>query len=229
MRYCSWGHSSLIVLRPHVEFKVTRTFHTIASGSRCFRHRLLDSESFNLHLLTAKLVFHFLPRTPHLVVSLHPKAVQNEVHAIFIEGFGTAALVFIFFVLTHRRNPVPGAAVPALVGFTYGALVATLGPMTGYVCVESLLGLPAQIARSGGSGMVFQYLTHRAADLPLFLQCGFESGPRFGAAVGHRGRPMGTRRPHRLDAICGRTLDWWTYVFSDRRCGLQSVSIVVGV
>jgi glycerol uptake facilitator protein len=41
-------------------------------------------------------------------------------------------LVFCMFCLTHRRNPVPGSAVPALVGVAYGLLVATLGPLTGY-------------------------------------------------------------------------------------------------
>jgi glycerol uptake facilitator-like aquaporin len=63
---------------------------------------------------------------------LRPDAVRNFAHALFIEGFGTSVLVFCMFCLTHRRNPVPGSAVPALVGVAYGLLVATLGPLTGY-------------------------------------------------------------------------------------------------
>jgi glycerol uptake facilitator-like aquaporin len=53
------------------------------------------------------------------------------VHAMFVEGLGTAVLVFSLFIWTHRRNPVPGAAVPALVGMVYALLQAGLGPLTG--------------------------------------------------------------------------------------------------
>jgi glycerol uptake facilitator-like aquaporin len=55
------------------------------------------------------------------------------VHAFFIEAFGTAVLSFVVFALTHPKNPIPGSAVPAVVGAVYGVLVATLGPLTGYV------------------------------------------------------------------------------------------------
>jgi len=56
---------------------------------------------------------------------------DNGVHAFFIEAFGTAVLTFVIFTVTHLRNPVPGAAVPAIVGIALGSLVTTLGPLTG--------------------------------------------------------------------------------------------------
>lgn len=62
--------------------------------------------------------------------SLH-SGVTNGVHAFFIEAFGTAVLSFALFALTHNKNPIPGAAVPAIVGAVYGVLVAILGPLTG--------------------------------------------------------------------------------------------------
>jgi glycerol uptake facilitator protein len=65
--------------------------------------------------------------------SLHSKDCMNGVHAFFIEAFGTAVLCFVVFALTHVKNPIPGSAVPAIVGAVYGVLVATLGPLTGYV------------------------------------------------------------------------------------------------
>jgi glycerol uptake facilitator-like aquaporin len=55
------------------------------------------------------------------------------VHAFFIEAFRTAVLTFVVFTLTHHKNPIPGPAIPAIVGAVYGVLVATLGPLTGYV------------------------------------------------------------------------------------------------
>lgn len=65
--------------------------------------------------------------------SLHSKDCANGVHAFFVEAFGTAVLGFVVFALTHHKNPIPGSAVPAIVGGVYGVLVATLGPLTGYV------------------------------------------------------------------------------------------------
>jgi glycerol uptake facilitator protein len=65
--------------------------------------------------------------------SLHSKDCMNGVHTFFIEAFGTAVLSFVVFALTHPKNPIPGSAVPAVVGAVYGVLIATLGPLTGYV------------------------------------------------------------------------------------------------
>jgi len=58
---------------------------------------------------------------------------DNGVHAFFIEAFGTAVLTFVIFTLTHLHNPVPGGAIPPIVGIALGSLVTTLGPLTGYV------------------------------------------------------------------------------------------------
>jgi glycerol uptake facilitator-like aquaporin len=72
-----------------------------------------------------------IDRLPLPFQSTRPQAVGNSIHALFVEGLGTAILVFALFVWTHRRNPVPGAAVPVLVGMVYALLQAGLGPLTG--------------------------------------------------------------------------------------------------
>ncbi|EEC42579.1 predicted protein [Phaeodactylum tricornutum CCAP 1055/1] len=63
--------------------------------------------------------------------SLNSKYISNGVHAFFIEAFGTGVLVFCIFAATHIKNPLPGVAVPPIIGAMYGVLVVTLGPMTG--------------------------------------------------------------------------------------------------
>jgi len=67
--------------------------------------------------------------------SLNHKYVKSGVHAFFIEMFGAAVLGFVVFTLTNPRNPIPGSFIPIVIGLTYGVLVATLGPLTGYVAV----------------------------------------------------------------------------------------------
>jgi len=58
--------------------------------------------------------------------------VGSWYQALFIEGFGTAFLVFIIFSVTHPSNDaVPSSAVPLIVGTSIAAMVATLGSLTG--------------------------------------------------------------------------------------------------
>jgi len=72
--------------------------------------------------------------------------VTNGVHAFFIEAFGTATLFFVMFALTNIKNPIPGAAIPPIVGAVYGILVAIFAPLTGYersLYVRDLFSGPA--------------------------------------------------------------------------------------
>lgn len=64
-------------------------------------------------------------------LSLNADEVRNGVHAFFIEAFGTGILVFIIFALTSRKNRIPGAAIPPLVGASLGVLSIVFGPLTG--------------------------------------------------------------------------------------------------
>lgn len=64
--------------------------------------------------------------------SRHRIAVSNEFHAIFIEAFGTAFVVFIIFSVTSPFYPIPGPAVPPVVALSLGAMLYLLGPLTGH-------------------------------------------------------------------------------------------------
>lgn len=59
------------------------------------------------------------------------RLITNNIHAGFIEAFGTGVLCFTLFVLTHRKIPISGTIVPVLMGLVYAMLVYTLGPLTG--------------------------------------------------------------------------------------------------
>jgi len=59
--------------------------------------------------------------------------VDNSLHALFLEAFGTAFLVFVIFMITNPANNVPSGAVPILVGIAIGSMVNILGPLTKYV------------------------------------------------------------------------------------------------
>jgi glycerol uptake facilitator-like aquaporin len=59
--------------------------------------------------------------------------VADAYHACFIEAFGTAFIVFIIFFVTSPLYTIPGAAVPPIAAIAIGAMVAILGPLTGYV------------------------------------------------------------------------------------------------
>jgi glycerol uptake facilitator-like aquaporin len=57
--------------------------------------------------------------------------LQTLYMPFFIEAFWTAVLVFVMLVLTSQRNPLRGAAIPPVIGATYGIMVPTLGGLTG--------------------------------------------------------------------------------------------------
>ena len=50
-----------------------------------------------------------------------------------MEAFGTAVFFFVIFAATNPKNPIPGAAVPPIIGMTLAILVSILAPVTGYV------------------------------------------------------------------------------------------------
>ena len=55
-------------------------------------------------------------------------------NALFIEGFGTAFLVFCVLALTHKKNKIMNstkAIVPFLIGAVYAVLFVMLRPLTG--------------------------------------------------------------------------------------------------
>lgn len=58
--------------------------------------------------------------------------VSNEFHAMFIEAFGTAFVVFVIFIVTSPFYPIPGPAVPPVVALALGAMMYVVGPLTGY-------------------------------------------------------------------------------------------------
>ena len=43
----------------------------------------------------------------------------------------TFLYIFVIFCLSHYKNPLPGSAIPLVVGLTYGLEVATMGQLTG--------------------------------------------------------------------------------------------------
>jgi glycerol uptake facilitator-like aquaporin len=58
-------------------------------------------------------------------------SVIDQYHALFIEAFGTAFLLFIIFIVTSPLYPIPGPAVPPIVALAIGAMMVLLGPLTG--------------------------------------------------------------------------------------------------
>lgn len=61
-----------------------------------------------------------------------PQYVPSWSNAVFIEGFGTAFLVFVIFAVTHPKNgSISSSAVPFVIGSAIAVMVATLGPLTG--------------------------------------------------------------------------------------------------
>jgi len=65
--------------------------------------------------------------------SLNTKYVSGGFHAFCVEAFGTAVFFFVIFAATNPKNPIPGAAVPPIIGMTLAILVSILAPVTGYV------------------------------------------------------------------------------------------------
>lgn len=57
--------------------------------------------------------------------------VANESHALFIEAFGTAVILFVVFSVTSPFYPIPGPAVPPVVAVVIGVMMYLLGPLTG--------------------------------------------------------------------------------------------------
>eukprot|EP00586_Coscinodiscus_wailesii_P015363 CAMPEP_0172520326 /NCGR_PEP_ID=MMETSP1066-20121228/291934_1 /TAXON_ID=671091 /ORGANISM="Coscinodiscus wailesii, Strain CCMP2513" /LENGTH=387 /DNA_ID=CAMNT_0013303067 /DNA_START=122 /DNA_END=1285 /DNA_ORIENTATION=- len=58
-------------------------------------------------------------------------SVSGGPHAMLIEMFGTAMLTFAIFAATNKKNNVPAAAVPALVGVAIGSIIAIIGSLSG--------------------------------------------------------------------------------------------------
>eukprot|EP00586_Coscinodiscus_wailesii_P002746 CAMPEP_0172490566 /NCGR_PEP_ID=MMETSP1066-20121228/21037_1 /TAXON_ID=671091 /ORGANISM="Coscinodiscus wailesii, Strain CCMP2513" /LENGTH=274 /DNA_ID=CAMNT_0013259095 /DNA_START=101 /DNA_END=925 /DNA_ORIENTATION=- len=58
--------------------------------------------------------------------------VGSAAQAFYVEAFGTGFLVFMIFAATRSTNAaVPAAAVPLIVGFSIGMMIALLGGLTG--------------------------------------------------------------------------------------------------
>jgi glycerol uptake facilitator protein len=114
------------------------------------------------------------------VASLHTPAVSNGVHAFFVEAWGTAVLVFVMFTVTHLKSPVPGVAIPPIIGGTFWLLVSTLGPLTGYVHVVVVSKMHHNLAHS----WCFDFYLYMFVDLFSFcyrsasLNPARELGPR---------------------------------------------------
>jgi glycerol uptake facilitator-like aquaporin len=61
-----------------------------------------------------------------------PPPVAGECHALFIEAFGTAFVVFVIFLVTSPHYPIPGPAVPPVVAAALGTMLYIVGPLTGH-------------------------------------------------------------------------------------------------
>jgi glycerol uptake facilitator-like aquaporin len=62
--------------------------------------------------------------------------IKNTVHAFYVEFFGSAFLGFAIFALANPKSPIPGSMVPLIIAAAYGAMVASLGALTGYVATR---------------------------------------------------------------------------------------------
>jgi len=57
--------------------------------------------------------------------------VAGPMQACLTEVIGTAMLTFVIFSVTHEKNNVPAAAVPAIVGAAIGSIIAIIGSLSG--------------------------------------------------------------------------------------------------
>lgn len=57
-------------------------------------------------------------------------ALVSPGQALLIEGFGTAVLIFVIFVLTDPRHRVARGLIPPLIGATVAALICLFAPFT---------------------------------------------------------------------------------------------------
>lgn len=82
--------------------------------------------------LSAMVFGEYFPNPAMFGTDAAARALVSPWHAVLVEGFGTAVLVFVIFALTTRHNmkAPPGNLVPFFIGFTVAALISLFAPIT---------------------------------------------------------------------------------------------------
>lgn len=81
--------------------------------------------------LSAMVFGQYFPNPAIFGTDAAAHALVSPWHAVLIEGFGTAILVFVIFALTARSNArAMGNLAPFFVGFTVAVLISLFAPMT---------------------------------------------------------------------------------------------------
>jgi glycerol uptake facilitator protein len=82
--------------------------------------------------LSAMVFGEYFPNPAMFGTDAAARALVSPVHAALVEGFGTAVLVLVIFVLTACRNSAAPAAhlTPFFIGFTVAVLISLFAPLT---------------------------------------------------------------------------------------------------
>jgi formate/nitrite transporter FocA (FNT family) len=151
--------------------------------------------------------------------------IKNTVHAFYVEFFGSAFLGFAIFALTNPKSPIPGSMVPLIIAAAYGAMVASLGALTGYVATNDCKEFVS-------CGLRTDYISHHtfvcilvcvACFNSIGTKCSAKSCERSGRSARLANDWMGSQSNDLLRTLHSRTAHWWTHWGMDCRPSLVSV------
>jgi MIP family channel proteins len=82
--------------------------------------------------LSAMVFGQYFPNPALFGTDAAARALVSPLHAVVVEGFGTAVLALVVFALTTRRNTAAPTAnlTPFFIGFTVAALISLFAPIT---------------------------------------------------------------------------------------------------
>ncbi len=142
--------------------------------------------------LSAMVFGDYFPNPAIFGTDASARALVSPAQAVFVEGFGTAVLVFVIFALTARRNTAAPSAnlVPFFIGFAVAVLISLFAPITqagwnpardfGPRLVSFFLGW-GPIAIPGPEGGFWVYIVGPLIGGPLgglvWKMIGLEGGP----------------------------------------------------
>jgi hypothetical protein len=135
--------------------------------------------------------------------------IKNTVHAFYVEFFGSAFLGFAIFALTNPKSPIPGSMVPVIIAAAYGAMVASLGALTGYVTTRDCKAFVS-------CGLRNEYLSNQTFGLhfyfsPFGTKSSTKSCERSGRSARLANDWMGSQSNDVLWSLPSRTAHWWTH------------------